>query len=131
MPHKQLAPWLEHRWSHIIKIDALQCLHYMQLSRLASCGIHAVPIEHAIGGVAILLDFNEHVAGPHGVKTASWKEHGVARFNGNLVNVIRPCSGAQRLFEPIACYGFAESQKKLCIRIGSGHVPELGFWLAT
>ena len=57
MPEEQFAFWLDQLGSNIIKVDAGQSLIEMQLPGFAVL-VQALPIEHAIGGVAVLLDLN-------------------------------------------------------------------------
>ena len=60
----------------------------MQLSRLASRLVDAVPIEYAIGGVTVLLDLDQHIAGADAVETSSGQKNGVAGLDRNCVNKI-------------------------------------------
>ena len=57
MPDKQFAIWLDQFWPHVIEVDALRRLFNMQPPWIAFV-IYAVPVEHAISRVAILLDLD-------------------------------------------------------------------------
>src|SRR5437867_7545360 len=103
----------------------------MQLSPLTGRGIGAVPIEDPIRGVAVLLDFDQQIAGTDGVKTSCRQKYGVTGFCSNLMDVIGHCSIAQGVFELLARDLVMKSQKKFGARIGVGNVPEFCFCLAA
>src|SRR5437773_12554165 len=73
----------------------------MQLSRLTFL-VDVVPIVNAIRGVTVLLDFNEKIARTNRMKSASRKEHRVARLDPPCVAVPGNCPRAQRPLEPPA-----------------------------
>ena len=58
----------------------------MQLSPLTGHGIDAVPIEDTIRGVAVLLDFDQQIAGTEGVKTSCRQKYGVTGFCSILLS---------------------------------------------
>ena len=103
----------------------------MQLSPLTGHGIDAVPIEDTIRGVAVLLDFDQQIAGTEGVKTSCRQKCGVTGFCSNLMDVIGHCSIAQGVFELLARDLVMKSQKQFGARIGLGNVPEFCFWFAA
>ena len=49
----------------------------------------AVPVEHAIGRVRILLDFKNHQAGADGMDAAARQKHRVARAHRNAMKTFR------------------------------------------
>ena len=114
----------------IIKVDALQRLIDMQLSRFAFV-IDAVPIEHAISRVAILLDFDEEIAGADCVKASSRKKHSIAGFDSNGMNVRGDGAIANCFFESSARQLVPQSGKYFGVRIRSGDVPELALRFAA
>ena len=61
--------------------------------------IDAVPIEHAIRGVAILLNFDEQIARSYSVEASGRKEHRVAAFYPQRMDVLGDRACAQRGFE--------------------------------
>ena len=60
----------------------------MQLAWFASCLIDAVPIEHAIRGVAVLLDFDQQISRAHGMEPASRQKHCIASSHFDRVDFI-------------------------------------------
>lgn len=89
--YERLIFWLFELWCDIVEIDALQRLIDMQLPRLAFV-VEAVPIEHPIRGVAVLLDLHQKVTCADRMKTSGGKKHRVAWFHRNGVNQFRNCS---------------------------------------
>jgi hypothetical protein len=76
------------RWAAIVQINAAQSLGNVQLAG-PSCFIDPVPIEYSIGGIAILLDFHDHVSSADGVHSAARNEESVARFDLEPLNKLR------------------------------------------
>ena len=58
MADQQFAVRLDQLRLHVFEIDALDGFRNVQLSLFSGCRIGAVPIEHTVGGIAILLDFD-------------------------------------------------------------------------
>jgi hypothetical protein len=56
----------------------------VQIPLRAGCRIGAVPIEHPVGRVAVLLDFDQQITCAYRMNTAGWKENGIACANANL-----------------------------------------------
>src|SRR5262249_22065325 len=102
----------------------------MQLPRFALI-IHAVPIEHTIGSVAVLLDFDQQISGAYSVKASRRKENGVARFDADFVNVIGCRSAPECDFELISRDRLTKSKHKLGAWIGRCDVPEFIFWFTA
>lgn len=61
MADEQFAFWFDQFGFNVVEVDALQRLLDVELARLAFV-INTVPIEHAIRGVAVLLDLDEKIA---------------------------------------------------------------------
>ena len=59
----------------------------LQLPRLAPI-IDPVPIKHAVGGVAVLLNLNEKIACANGMKSTGRQKHCVAWFHFDPVDVV-------------------------------------------
>ena len=97
----------------------------MQLSRLAFV-IEAVPIKHAVRGVAVLLNLDQKIARADCVDASSGKKHRIAGLHANFLNAVFDCSLIQSTLELRSCYRFAQTKKEFCPRISSGHVPEFG-----
>src|SRR5947199_9442702 len=102
----------------------------MQLSRLASRLVDAVPIEYAIGGVTVLQDLDQHIAGADGVETSSGQKNGVAGLDRNYVNEIGDSAVAHSLRKLIARDRHAKvgPQFGTCRREGKG--PKLALQYA-
>ena len=85
---QQFAFRLDQLRLHVFEIDALNCLLNVQIPLLAGRRVCAVPIEHTVSRIAILLDFDQQIAGAYRVNTAGREENGIACLNGNFMNVI-------------------------------------------
>src|SRR5204863_914776 len=103
----------------------------MQLSRLASRLVDAVPIEYAIGGVTVLLDLDQHIAGADGVETSSGEKNGLAGLDRNCVNKIGDSAVADSLLKLIARDSQAKSGQKFGPGDREGNVPKFGLRFAT
>src|SRR4029077_4647683 len=66
--NQELALPLSQLWRDVVEVDGLERLIEMKLTRLAAL-INAIPIEHAVGGVAVLLDLDENIAAANSVKS--------------------------------------------------------------
>ena len=66
--NQELALRLSQLWRDVVEVDAFERLIEMKLTRLAAL-INAIPIEHAVGGVAVLLDLDENIAAANSVKS--------------------------------------------------------------
>src|SRR6266403_3630731 len=100
----------------------------MQLPRLAFV-IASVPIEYTIGGVTVLLDLDQHIAGANGVETSSGQKNGVAGLDRNCVNEIGDSAVAHSLRKLIARDILAKSGQKFGAGDREGNIPKfsLGF----
>jgi hypothetical protein len=75
-----LADRADEFWLDILEVDRLHRLREVQLARVASC-LGPVPVEDAIGRIAILLNFDEQVSSTDGMKAAARDKKGVACFH--------------------------------------------------
>jgi hypothetical protein len=75
---QQFAFRLDQLRLHVFEIDALNRLLNVQFPLHAGCRIGPAPIEHSVSGVAILLDFDQQIAGAYCVNTAGREENGIA-----------------------------------------------------
>src|SRR4029077_12452577 len=78
MADQQFAFRLDQLRLHVFEIDALNRLLNVQIPLLTGRRVCAVPIEHSVSGVAILLDFYQQSAGAYRVNTAGREENGIA-----------------------------------------------------
>src|SRR5260370_21983610 len=97
----------------------------MELSRLAFV-IASVPIEHAIGGVTVLLDLDQHIAGANGMETSSWQKNGVAGLDRNCVDEIGDSAAAHSLLKLISRDSLAKSSQQLGPCDLAGNLPKSG-----
>src|SRR5439155_23198944 len=98
----------------------------MQLPRFASRLVDAVPIEYAIGGVTVLLDLDQHIAGAHGVKTSSGQKNGVAGLDRNCVGEIGDSAAAHSLLKLISRDSLAKSGQQFGASDREGNIPKFG-----
>src|SRR5512133_1265809 len=73
---------------HVFKVGALNRLFNVQIPLCAGCRIGAVPIEHPVSRIAILLDFDQQIVCAYRMHTAGREENSIACLNGNFMNVI-------------------------------------------
>ena len=71
------APGTVHFRLGIREVDAGKGLGDVEVAGLAG-GIGAVPVEDAVGGVRVLLDFVDEEAGPDGVEAPGLDEYGLS-----------------------------------------------------
>jgi hypothetical protein len=116
---------------HVFEIDALNRLLNVQVPLRAGRWIGAVPIERAVSGIAVLLDFDQQIACAYPMNTASREKNGIARLNGDPVNVIDHGALEQSLLKPVVRDWFPKSNEQLGARIRGDHVPKLALWFAS
>src|SRR5205823_4251438 len=86
---------------------------------------------HAIGGVAVLLNFDQHVAGADGVKPSGRQKHGIALLHANRVNMIGRGTRLNGFLKLFASDLLAESDEKFGASFSSGDVPTFRFRFPT
>src|SRR5207237_9809665 len=86
--NQQLASRLDQFRRDIVEVDSFECLIDMQLARFTSCLIDAVPIEHAISGVAVLLDLDQQISRAYSVEPSSRQKHCIASSHFDRVDFI-------------------------------------------
>jgi hypothetical protein len=128
---QQVAFRLDQLRLHVFEIDALNRLLNVQIPLRAGCRIGSVPIERPVSRVAILLDFDQQIAGAYGMNAAGRKENGIACLNGNSVNVIDHGALAKSLLKAVPRDRLTKSKEELGVRMRGGHVPKLALWLAS
>src|SRR5204863_1091302 len=116
---------------HVFEIDASNRLLNVQIPLRAGRRIGAVPIEHPVRGIAILLDFDQQIACAYRMHTAGREEHGITWLSSNSMNMIDQRSLAYSLLKVVARDRLTKSKEKLGVRIGGGHVPKLALRLAS
>ena len=131
MADQQFAFRLDQLRLHVFEIDALNRLLNVQIPLRAGRRIGAIPIEHAVSGIAILLNFYQQIACAYRMHTAGREENGIACLNGNFMNVIDHGSIAYPLLKHVARDGLTKSNENLGVRIRGGYVPKLALRLAS
>ncbi len=91
----------------------------------------AVPIEDAVGGVAILLDLDDHIALTDGVEPSAGDEDAVTAFDWDDVESLFDVALTKQLFELLPSNTTLEAGVDVCARLRVGEVPHLRFGLAT
>src|SRR5205085_2466362 len=90
-----------------------------------------VPIEHAIGGVAILLNLDQHVAGADPMKSSCRQKHRVASVRANHLDMIGSGSAAQGFLKLLPSDPLFESDKKFSAGCGGRDIPTFSFRFAA
>ena len=122
---QQFAFRFEQSRLHIFEIDTLNRLLNVQIPRRARRWIGTVPIERAVSGIAVLLDFDQQIACAYRMNTASREKNRIAPPNSDPVNVIDHSALAQPLLKPVARDWFTKSKEQLGARIRGDYVPKL------
>src|ERR1051325_5870728 len=100
----------------------------MELTRFAFV-IDAVPIEHAVCRVAVLLYLDQDIAAADSVKPSRRQKHCIALSHANAVKMIGGGAGAERFLKLIArCRSF-EADRNFPVRFGPRDVPTFRFRL--
>jgi S-DNA-T family DNA segregation ATPase FtsK/SpoIIIE len=86
----------------------------------------AVPIEDAVGGVAVLLHLDDHVALADGVETSAGNEDTVAGFDGDDMKGLFDAAFAKQGFELLARDASFEPRVDIGSRLRVGEIPHLG-----
>ena len=85
----------------------------------------AVPVEDAIGGVAVLLDFDNDIARADGMEASAGDEDAVAGFHRDSVERFLDAAGPQEVFEFFPGHAFFESGVDGGTGLGIGEIPHL------
>jgi hypothetical protein len=91
----------------------------------------SVPIEDSVGGVAVLLDLDDHIALTDGVEPSARDEDAVAGFNGGDVEGLFDTALAKQRFELLPSDTTLEADVDVRARLRVGEVPHLRFGLAS
>jgi len=110
----------------IVEGDAGQGLFDVEFTRFA-IQADAIPIEYAIGGVRVLLDFENDEAAAKGVNAAAGEEHGVAGFDFDAVEAFSDGATGDFFFELLAGDATFEADEEFSAGLGVRDVPEFGF----
>ena len=102
----------------------------MQFARFA-VQAEAVPIEHPIGRVGVLLDFKDDQARAERVNPAAGQEHGVARPHAHAMKTLGHGASLDLLLELGAGDAAFQADIKLRARRGLGDIPHLGLRFAA
>lgn len=114
----------------VVEVDALERFADVKLARF-SVEAEAVPIEDAVGGVGVLLDFVDEESGADGVESAGGDEDGVAVVRSDGVDVIGDGAVGDGGFELVAGGAVFEADVELGAGSGIGDEPHFCFWFAT
>ena len=87
----------------------------------------AVPVEDAVGGVAVLLDFDDEVALADGVEASAGDEDAVAVVGGKDVEALLDFAVAELLFERFAGRAGGESGVDAAAGVAGEEIPDFGF----
>src|SRR5262245_17776025 len=102
----------------------------MQLARF-SVQTDPVPVEHAIRGVRVLLNLEQHEAGANRMKTSARQKHRVSLLHSNTMHAVSNRAVPDAALEFFSRNIPAEADKQFSMSCGIGDVPHLGLWLAT
>ena len=86
----------------IVKIDGCEGFLQMQLSG-GAIESEASPVVDPVGGIGILLDFQDDRTASDGVKASGGNEHAIAAVNGNVMEKRVQSVLNQSLSETITC----------------------------
>lgn len=111
----------------VFEIDGLQALFDVQLARFPVQAL-AAPVVDAVGGIRVLLNFEEQVAGIDSVQATGFEHHGLA---GSDDGVGFQGLGFDSFYELLARYAFSQADDQCGIFPGFGHVPALGLGFAA
>ena len=121
---------LNQRRLEVIEINALKRFIDVKLARFA-VETEAVPVENAVSGVGVLLNFENDVSGADGVQTATGQEHDVTGFDRNAMDMVGDGSVFDSGFKFGACDAAFESDKEVGFGRGVGDVPHFGLRFAA
>lgn len=119
-----------HGGLEVVEVDGGEGLGDVELAGFAVEAV-AVPIEDAVGGVRVLLDFVDEEAGTDGVEAAGGDEDGVAGDGEKGVDVIGDGAVGDGVFEVGTGGAVFEADVEACAGIAIGDVPHFGFGLAV
>lgn len=117
-------------WFVVGEVHALEGLFDVEVARVA-VGVGAIPIVDAVGGVGVLLDFEQHDARAEGVDASRWDEENVAAFGGDAVEKVGDVALFECVGEFLARDAAFESEINFGIRRGVGDPPHFGFGFAA
>ncbi len=100
----------------VIKINARQRLRDVQVARLA-IETNAVPVEHAICRVRVLLDLKNHQAIANGVDATTRQKHRVAGAHRNAMKTIGHATVGNFLLKLRARYATLETDIQTRVRL--------------
>ena len=114
----------------IVEINARERLGDVQRARPA-IETQAIPIEYAISGIRVLLDFENDQARANRVNTAARQKHGIPGLDGNSMKAFGHRPGLDFSLELGACHAAPQSDVQLRAWRGVGNVPHLRLGLAS
>ena len=90
----------------------------------------AIPVENAIGSVAVLLDLENDEARADGVESAAGDEDGVACFHWEARYFFCHGAAGERLLEGVAVDTWVDADPEDGIGLGFGDEPHFCFWFS-
>ncbi len=121
---------LIHRRLEIDEVDAGERLLDVEVAGF-TIEAEAVPVEHTVGGIGILLDFMDEQARADGMESAGGNENGFAGLRFDRMDEVGGGSIGDGLLEIGAGDTFLQSDVKFRTWIAIGDEPHFGFRLAA
>ena len=112
----------------ILPANRGQRLLHMQDPRLAEV-VFPAPVVDPVGRVGVLLDLQDHIAGPDRVNPARWQKHRRTGFGFEPVETVRHRACLQCLFELGLSHSILESGQDFRLGRGLEKKPHLRFRL--
>lgn len=126
-----VAVGLVHLWFDVVEIDGGEGLGDVEFAGLAGGGVFAVPVEDAVGGVGVLLDFVDQESAADGVEASGRDEDGLSFVRGDAVDVF----GDGAVFDGALELRFGGVFFEADVEFGAGQAvgdePHFGFRLAA
>lgn len=119
-----------HAGFEVVEVDGGHGLVDVKIAR-GSIEAHTIPVEDAVGGVGVLLDFVDEEAGADGVESARGDEDGVARAGLDGVDLAFDGTILKGGFEGLARGAFFETNVEFCTGVAVGDIPHFGFGIAA
>jgi len=119
-----------HAGLEVVEVDAFHGLFDVEFAGVA-VESDAVPIEDAVGGVGVLLDFVDEKSGTNGVEPPGRNEDGLAFLRLNGMDDVGHATIGEGGFEALTSDAFFEARVEFRAGIGIGDEPHLGFGVAS
>jgi hypothetical protein len=113
----------------ILEVDGLQRLVDVKLARF-SIEADAVPIEDAVGGVAILLNLDDDISSADCVDAAAGDEDAIPGAYLDSMNGLLHGADRESLLESVPRDTGAQAGEDVAIAVTIEDVPHFGLWLS-